>query len=65
MSANEVQVNQGDPCLVREPKICSNCNLQPGEIWIYECLWEYNNTSRVCKPSVAVYMCSVCAFFVN
>ena len=65
MSASEIQVNQCDPSLVREPKICSNCNLQTGEFWVYECLWEYNNTSRVCKPCVAVYMCSVCAFFVN
>ena len=47
-----------------EPKICSNCNLQAGEFWVYECLWEYNNT-RVCKPCVAVYMCSICAFIVN
>ena len=48
-----------------EPKVCSNCNLQYGEFWVYECLWEYNNTARVCKPCVAVYMCSVCAFIVN
>ena len=44
MSASEVQVNHS---LVKESKICSNCNLQAGEFWVYECLWEYNNTSRV------------------
>ena len=65
MSASEVQVNQCDPSLVGEQKICSNCNLQAGEFWVYECLWEYNNTARVCKPCVAVYMCSICAFIVN